>query len=123
VYTMVYCCFVCACRVVSWREMNVNRVVVGESASALGDRRVYVEVVWVVRMFAFSGLSQYSDRGSSDSNRQFSCAWTVNVIGLLFLRQCFIRLPPSMENSISGTLPRSPIWPPRFPGLGLSTAT
>ena len=49
VYTMVYWTlrgFVCASWVVRWRGMNVSWVaVVGESASALGDRRVCVEVV------------------------------------------------------------------------------
>jgi hypothetical protein len=30
---------------VGWRGMNVSGVVVGESTSALGDRRVCVEVV------------------------------------------------------------------------------
>jgi hypothetical protein len=35
---------------------------------------------------------------------------TVNVIGLLFLRQCFIRLPSSTETSISGTSPMSIQW-------------
>jgi hypothetical protein len=49
VYTMVYWSlrgFVCASWVVRWRGMNVSWVVVvGESASALGDRRVCVEVV------------------------------------------------------------------------------
>ncbi len=32
-----------------------------------------------------------------------SCALTVNVIGLLFLRQCFMMLSPSTETSVSGT--------------------
>ena len=37
---------VCASWAVQWRGMNVRfAVVVGESASALGDRRVCVEVV------------------------------------------------------------------------------
>ena len=40
-------------------------------------------------MFAFFGLSQYIKQGSSAF---FSCVLTVDVIGLLFLRQCFIRL-------------------------------
>jgi hypothetical protein len=33
----------------------------------------------------------------------FSCALTVNVIGLFFLRQCFFLLQHSTETSISGT--------------------
>ncbi len=43
----VVCFCVCASCVVRWRGMNVSWVVVGESASAsaLGDRRVCVEVV------------------------------------------------------------------------------
>jgi hypothetical protein len=49
VYTMVYWTlrdFVCASWVVRWRGINVSFVlVVGASASALGDRRVCVEVV------------------------------------------------------------------------------
>ena len=44
-------------------------------------------IIW--RMFAFFGLSQYVKQGSSAF---FSCALTVDVIDLLFLRQCFIRL-------------------------------
>jgi hypothetical protein len=38
---------------VGWRGMNVSGVVVGESMSALGDRRVCVEVVCIksIRMF------------------------------------------------------------------------
>ncbi len=48
-YTMVYWTlrgFVCASRVVRWRGMNISWVVVVDgSASALGDRRVCVEVV------------------------------------------------------------------------------
>ena len=44
------------------------------------------------------------------SSTFFSCALTVNVIGLLFLRQCFIRLPSSTETSSSGTSPQLPIW-------------
>jgi hypothetical protein len=40
------------------------------------------------------------DRGSSAF---FSCALNVNVIGLLFLRQCLCMLTPSTETSISGT--------------------
>ncbi len=45
VYTMVYWTlrgFVCASWVVRWRGMNIS------CANALGDRRVYVEVVWFV---------------------------------------------------------------------------
>ncbi len=42
-------CFLCASWVVRWRGgINVILVVVGESANALGDRRVCVEVVWFV---------------------------------------------------------------------------
>ena len=37
--------FVCTCWMVRWRGMNVSGVVVGESTSALGDKRVCVEVV------------------------------------------------------------------------------
>ncbi len=52
VYTTVYWTlhgFVCASWAVRWRGMNVSFVVVvGKSASALGDRRVCVEVVWFV---------------------------------------------------------------------------
>jgi hypothetical protein len=57
-------------------------------------------------MFAFFGLLQYSDQGSSAF---FSCALTVNEIGLLFLRQCFGMLPPSTETSISGTSRKLPL--------------
>jgi hypothetical protein len=40
------CGFVCSSRVVRWRGIKVSFVVVvGESASALRDRRVCVEVV------------------------------------------------------------------------------
>jgi hypothetical protein len=42
--------------------------------------------------FSFFGLFEYFDQGSFIF---FSCALTVNAIGLLFLRQCFIMLPPS----------------------------
>jgi hypothetical protein len=52
--------------------------------------------------FAFYGLSQYCDHSDQGSSAFFSCALTVDVIGLLFLRQCFIRLPSSTETSISG---------------------
>ncbi len=47
-YTMVYLRlrgFVCISWVVRWRGMNASGVVVGESRSALGDRKVCVEVV------------------------------------------------------------------------------
>ena len=54
------------------------------------------------RMFAFFGLFEYFDEGSSAF---FSCALTVNVIGLLFLRLCFSS-PPSTETSVSGMLPK-----------------
>jgi hypothetical protein len=37
--------FVCTSWVVSWWGTNVSGFVVGESTSALGDRRVCVEVV------------------------------------------------------------------------------
>ncbi len=40
------------------------------------------------RMFAFFGLSQYCDQGSSAF---FSCVLTVNVIDLLFLATVFFR--------------------------------
>ncbi len=60
-------------------------------------------VIW--RMFAYFGLSQYVDQGFSAF---FSCTLTVNVIGLLFLWQCFFRLPLSTETSSSGT---SRMWP------------
>ncbi len=49
---------------------------------------------------------EYIDQGSSAF---FSCALTVNVIGLLFLRQCFIVLHPSMETSVSGTSRKLPL--------------
>jgi hypothetical protein len=39
----------------------------------------------------------------------FSCALTVDVIGLLFLRQCFVLLSPSTETSSSGTSRKLPI--------------
>ncbi len=39
----------------------------------------------------------------------FSCALTVNVIGLIYLRQCFILLPPSTETSTSGTSRKLPL--------------
>ena len=60
------------------------------------------------RMFAFFGLCEYFDQGSSAF---FSCALTVNVIGLLFLRQCLDRLtlPPSTETSISGMSRKLPL--------------
>jgi hypothetical protein len=48
VYAMVYWTprgFVCGSWVVRWQGMNVIWVVVGESGSALGDRRVCVEAV------------------------------------------------------------------------------
>jgi hypothetical protein len=51
VYTTVYWTlrgFVCASWVVRWWDMKVSWVVVGESVSALGDRRNCVEVVWFV---------------------------------------------------------------------------
>jgi hypothetical protein len=63
-----------------------------------------IHVIW--RMFAFFGLSQYSDQGSSAF---YSCALTVNVIGRHFLHQCFTRLPSSTETSISGTSRELPI--------------
>ncbi len=47
-YAMVYWTlldFACTSWVVRWWGMNANWVVVGESESALGDRRVCVEVV------------------------------------------------------------------------------
>ncbi len=40
----------------------------------------------------------------------FSCALTVNVIGLLFLRQCFVLLPPSTETLINGMSRKLPLW-------------
>ena len=43
------------------------------------------------------------------SSTFFSCALTVNVIGLLFLLQCFIRLPSSTETSVSGTSRKLPL--------------
>jgi hypothetical protein len=43
------------------------------------------------------------------SSAFFACALTVNVIGLLFLRQCFVRRSPSTETSISGTSLQLPI--------------
>ncbi len=66
------------------------------------------DVCSLENMFAFFGLSQYFliDQGSSTF---ISCALTVNVIGLLFLRQCFGRLPPSTETSFSGTSRKLPI--------------
>jgi hypothetical protein len=39
----------------------------------------------------------------------FSCAWTVIVIDILSLRQCFLRLPRSTEVSISGTSRKLPL--------------
>jgi hypothetical protein len=54
----------------------------------------------------FFGTSQYSDQGSSAF---FSCKLTVYVISLLFLRQCFFRLPSSNETSISGMSPQLPL--------------
>ncbi len=61
-------------------------------------------VIW--RMFAFFGLSQYFDQGSSAF---FSCALTVNVISLLFLQQWITLFRPSMKTSISGTSRKLPI--------------
>jgi hypothetical protein len=50
--------------------------------------------------FAFFGLFEYFDR---DSSAFVSCAFTVNLMGLLFLLQCLAMLPASTETSISGT--------------------
>jgi hypothetical protein len=57
-------------------------------------------------VFYFIGLSQYFDQGSSfhllflrvacECNRPSLLA-TMNVIGLLFLRQCLCKLLPSTE--------------------------
>ena len=59
-------------------------------------------------MPCFFGLFGYSD--DQGSSAFFSCALTVNVIGLLFglifLRQCFIKLSPSTETLINGTSPK-----------------
>jgi hypothetical protein len=74
-----------------------------------GSLGVWVgEVMYAIcRMFAFFGLSQYFDQGSSAF---FSCALNVNVIGLLFLRQCLVGLPPSTETSISGMSRKLPLF-------------
>ena len=42
----------------------------------------------------------------------FPYALTVNVIGLFFLRQCLVLLPPSTETSVSGMSRKWPIWVP-----------
>ncbi len=72
-----------------------------------GYSRWFVERCIIWRMFAFFGLSQYIlIRALSVF---FSFALTVNVIGLLFLRQCLNGLPPSTEISISGTWRKLPL--------------
>jgi hypothetical protein len=43
------------------------------------------------------------------SSAFFSCALTVNIFGLLFLRQRLPMLPPSMETSISGMSRKLPL--------------
>ena len=45
------------------------------------------------------------------SSAFFSCTLIVNVIGLLFLRQCLLMLPPSTETWISGTSGVLPLCP------------
>jgi hypothetical protein len=49
---------------------------------SLGGLGWWSDVCNLRNVFAFFGLSQYFDQGSSDF---FSCALTVNVIGLVFL--------------------------------------
>ncbi len=74
---------------------------------SLGGLKLVGWCVSIWRMSAFFGLFEYFDQGSSAS---FSCTLTVNVIGFLFLRQCFYRLPPLTATSISGTSRKWPIW-------------
>ncbi len=62
-------------------------------------------VVWGI--FAFVGLSQYFDQGSSFC--LLSNALILNVIGFLFLRQCLVLHPPSTETSVCGTFRKLPI--------------
>jgi hypothetical protein len=52
------------------------------------------------------GCHSIFDQGSSAI---FSCALTVNVTDLLFLRQCLVGLQSSTETSISGTSPQLPL--------------
>jgi hypothetical protein len=59
-----------------------------------------------LKNFCIFGLFEYFDQGSSAS---FSCALAVNVIGLLFLRQCFMLLLPSTETLIIGTSRKLPL--------------
>ncbi len=73
-YTMVYWTlrgFVCISWVVRWRGINVNGVVVGESRSALGDRKVCVEVVWFLWP-AWIASSRYVTWTCSCDARRFS---------------------------------------------------
>jgi hypothetical protein len=86
---------------VTWPEHAL--VMQGGSLGGLGW---WSDVCIIWRMFAFFGLFEYFDQGSSAN---FSCALTVNVICLLFLQQCFERLLNSTETSVSGTSRKLPI--------------
>jgi hypothetical protein len=53
------------------------------------------------------GSDSCFDQGSSFG--LLSNALTLNVIGLLFLRQCLVMLPRSTETSVCGTFRKFPI--------------
>ncbi len=111
--------FMCTSRVVRWRGVYVSWVmVVGASASAFGDRRVCgrclirvssMHYIKSIRMFEnFEEWFPYLGylRMLISALPPYLCALTVNLIGLLFLRQCLVGLPPSTETLIIGTSPQ-----------------
>jgi hypothetical protein len=61
----------------------------------------------ICRTFAFFGLSQYFDQGSSFRLFLLGVDWERNRPS--FLRQCFMELPPSTKTSINGTSRKLPI--------------
>jgi hypothetical protein len=104
-----------SCHQHAWHQVDTcvfeGDVTWPEHALVMQGGRVWVDgvmyVVW--RMFAFFGLFEYFWSGFF-LKPFFSCTLTVNVIGLLFLRQCLHMLPSSTETSISGTSRKLPTW-------------
>ncbi len=100
-YTMVYWRlrgFVCASWVVRWRGgMSVSWVVVCKSASALGDGRVCVEVVWLVSrdlnmLLWFKEVRGFGRWSHVCSLKNVGLLWAVKIFWSGFFRLLFLRV-------------------------------
>ncbi len=79
----------------------------GEGGDGIrGEGAMVVDCSWLWMKFAIFSCHSILSGGLPPS----FLAFTVNELGLLFLRQCFFRIKSSTKISVCGTFPESPIW-------------